>query len=928
MISIRTSKDNERFGIFCHESYHKICKTIPGYTWNPEAKAWVYSASPTVALLIRNTLKHIEMKCDAPFRVWLQMGEQAYVAAQQIQNIHGDHLVQPPLYNKDFPLWKHQLRAFYYVVNLFGGLENPHGGGAMIPLKMGRGKSSVAIHIIANFRFPKVLIVAPSKVVSVWPDEFDKHDPLGCRVLALRDGSIKKRAKQAEEHLRICQEAYPGFPAVIVLNYEAARQGDLAQFTLRNMWDCVILDEIHRCKSPQSQTAKWAGLLGRRAKFRLGLSGTPMPHAIPTDSLVLTPTGWKCMGDIHCGDSVIGGDGNVSKVIGVWPQGEREIFVVKFSDGTSAKCTADHLWQVNSRGRISRGLLPLIKRTDELANPAPFPGSKNKYRFNGRQSVLDSSGAARWSIPLVSAVNFSQMEVPIDPYVMGLLLGDGTMGHVIGYVTADSQLSMELEKLLPIGDKLSLHRGGYHGKAIDYRITKGFRGPLPPKTMQAINDLGLRWHKSHEKFVPDCYLWNSAECRLSVLQGLCDTDGCAYHGSARYVTTSIRLAQDVLFIIRSLGGFAKLSKYTRRISKLPNGKTCAPRPIYSIYFTLPLNPFRLKRKLEKYNILKSRQSRKGIIDIQSSGFSETQCITIDNDTGLFVINDFIVTHNSPLDIFAQYRFLDISIFGSSWTKFKTHHAVLGGYNNYQVLQYKNLDELNQKFYSIAYRMKDEEDVVKRDEPLHIYRKSKLGKGKNIYWSMYNHMVAEVKEGVATAGNALTKLLRLQQITGGHLKDEDGVIHDVDQSKAELLEDVLEDLDLREPIVIFCRFHPDMDVCKSICEASGRTVSELSRREDTKQEWVDGKTDVLISQIQSGKEGISLVRANYTIYYSIGFSLGDFDQSVARTDRPGQDAEKVTCIHLILDGTVDEQVYKAIQERRNVVKSVLEDMQAS
>jgi SNF2 family DNA or RNA helicase len=182
--------------------------------------------------------------------------------------------------------------------------------------------------------------------------------------------------------------------------------------------------------------------------------------------------------------------------------------------------------------------------------------------------------------------------------------------------------------------------------------------------------------------------------------------------------------------------------------------------------------------------------------------------------------------------------------------------------------------------------------------------------------------AAVQDGTVTASNALTRLLRLQQITGGFAKDENGHLHEVDYAKSELLRDVLEDLDTHEPLVIFCTFHPDLDRCRRVALETGRSVAELSGRLDELEAWQQGGADVLVAQIQSGKEGVDLTRAAYTIYYSGGYSLGDYDQSLSRTHRPGQ-TRQTTYIHLALEDTVDLVVYQALHARQEVITAVLD-----
>jgi len=134
--------------------------------------------------------------------------------------------------------------------------------------------------------------------------------------------------------------------------------------------------------------------------------------------------------------------------------------------------------------------------------------------------------------------------------------------------------------------------------------------------------------------------------------------------------------------------------------------------------------------------------------------------------------------------------------------------------------------------------------------------------------------------------------------------------------------VLEDLDSREPVVVFVRFRHDLDVVRAVAEAGGRRVSELSGRAHELEAWQRGDTDVLATQIQSGSLGVTMVRARYAIYYSDVWSLAEYDQSLARLHRPGQ-KRSVTYIHLAAEGTIDQRIYAALQARKEVIQALLD-----
>lgn len=282
--------------------------------------------------------------------------------------------------------------------------------------------------------------------------------------------------------------------------------------------------------------------------------------------------------------------------------------------------------------------------------------------------------------------------------------------------------------------------------------------------------------------------------------------------------------------------------------------------------------------------------------------------------------------HSLLDIYAQFRFLDQTVYGTSFTRFRAKYAVMGGFNSRQVIGWQNLDDLHERFYSRAHRVKLE-DVVDLPEAIHERRSFELGgKARSIYDELHNELCVSVEEGTVTADNALTKLLRLQQLTGGHIQfDDEETPQKVDTGKLDALQDLLIDLPL-EPIVVFVRFTPEiMAIRRLITKKLGRKVYELSGKRNDMLTWKsDVDPSILVVQIQAGSEGVDLTRARYCIYYSVGFSLGTYEQSLRRTHRPGQ-TRKVVYYHLIARNTVDEQVYRSLREKRKVIESVLNQM---
>ncbi|MFZ5831260.1 MAG: DEAD/DEAH box helicase [Planctomycetota bacterium] len=283
---------------------------------------------------------------------------------------------------------------------------------------------------------------------------------------------------------------------------------------------------------------------------------------------------------------------------------------------------------------------------------------------------------------------------------------------------------------------------------------------------------------------------------------------------------------------------------------------------------------------------------------------------------------------SPLDAFGQYRFLDPGLFGLSWSWFSHRYALHGNPQvPQQITGYANQDELHDRLAMITYRCKASE-VLDLPEAIHQEIPCEIApKARKVYEQLCEDLAADLETGVVTAANALVRLLRLQQVTSGFcIEDDTKKVHLIDASKAAALEELLGDVG-REPVVVFCRFRHDLDAVRRLGEKLGRNYGELSgeRRDGLSPlaKLADG-VDLLGCQIQSGGVGIDLTAARYAVYYSLGFSLAEYEQSLARLHRPGQ-KRTVNYYHLIAERTVDNRVYEALRARKGVIEYVLEGL---
>jgi len=279
--------------------------------------------------------------------------------------------------------------------------------------------------------------------------------------------------------------------------------------------------------------------------------------------------------------------------------------------------------------------------------------------------------------------------------------------------------------------------------------------------------------------------------------------------------------------------------------------------------------------------------------------------------------------HSPLDFFGQFRFLRPELFGPSYVAYRRRYADCDQRFPSKVKKWLRQDELAERTDPYIWRV-NIDDVLDLPVAIHeVLPVTLSGKAARFYRDLERDMTAEIESGTVTVSNALTKLMRLQQATGGYARtDESGtVLIDGMPSKVAVLEDRLGDLSAVEPVVVFCRFRTDLNEVAAMARRLGRTYAELSGEANDLATWQEGNATIIGVQIQSGGAGIDLSRSAYCFYFSLGFSLGDYEQSLARLRRPGQ-TRCVRYYHLVTEDTVDEQVYAALRERRSVVDAVL------
>lgn len=292
--------------------------------------------------------------------------------------------------------------------------------------------------------------------------------------------------------------------------------------------------------------------------------------------------------------------------------------------------------------------------------------------------------------------------------------------------------------------------------------------------------------------------------------------------------------------------------------------------------------------------------------------------------------------NSAVDLWSQYRFLDPSVFGRNFYTFRNRYCVMGGFNRHEIVKYKHVDELVRKEHSIAYRVTKAEAL---DLPEQIFetRHVVLGDGcMREYNELKRESFLELDSNVSvTAPTVLTKLLRLQQFTGGFLPADNGKIMEMGTDKLDALEDLIRDnvLESGHKMVIFARFIPEIRAIERLAEKAlaGKyscvTISgdtpQNSRGEYVERFQTDPNCVIFIGQIDTAGAGITLTAADTCVYYSTSFNYASYEQSLSRIHRIGQ-SNRCLYVHLVADGTIDEMVMKALERKKDLAQMVVDD----
>lgn len=376
----------------------------------------------------------------------------------------------------------------------------------------------------------------------------------------------------------------------------------------------------------QSDIVRWACKKGKAAIFADCGLGKGQPYG----SKVLSPTGWIEIQDLKVGDKVISSDGNYHNVIGVYPKNEIDTYRFYYSDGVSCVFDKDHLHIVRTPNDRARDRNWRVLSTTEILNA-------NNIRYGKK------SKSKTYDIPVVNPINFESKHLSISPYIMGAFIGDGYIKGNISITNPDVEVIERIRNELPDCVKLE------HDIDFTYNLITGFTGNKTHEFRQFFKDYEIFGKLSHEKFIPNDYLFSSVSQRLDLLRGLMDTDGYI-ESTCEYSTTSEQLANDVMFLIRSLGGIPTLHVKNASYYSKKYGHRVECKKAYRVLFSLKtFNPFYLSRKANKWNP-NPRDNGRWINKIEYEKKQRTVCIAVDSPDHSYVTENMIVTHNTAMQL--------------------------------------------------------------------------------------------------------------------------------------------------------------------------------------------------------------------------------------------------------------------------------------
>lgn len=378
-------------------------------------------------------------------------------------------------------------------------------------------------------------------------------------------------------------------------------------------------------------------------------------------SLVRTYTGSKPIGDINVGDEVCTPAGGITKVVGVFPQGfKKDLYTVTFKDGRSVVVGAEHLWRASST--LNSRVWDKELKKEVRCRPVRI------WKTVTTKQIIDDysrNPKARWCVPLPRAVCHEEKKHLLNSYTLGAFLGDGCFATDQPILVGDDKEVFDhVQASLPTDIQVTFSEPMKVGRSVNYQLRILSNKKRVRKELYRLNLSGTT---SDDKFIPEEYLYDSIANRWELLRGLMDTDGFAdKKGRTSFGTNSERLRDDVCTLVRGLGGLASWETHKRsgenKAKRKTEGRDSADKPEWLVFIQMPDNSeplFYIKRKQERVDANFSRDRKRRnteflfIKSIEKAPDGEATCIAVEDPEKLFLINDYIVTHNSLFTVLAN-----------------------------------------------------------------------------------------------------------------------------------------------------------------------------------------------------------------------------------------------------------------------------------
>ena len=421
----------------------------------------------------------------------------------------------------------------------------------------------------------------------------------------------------AKEKKKKTYKPVPKFDDDQVSNALIGRWGDIIES------GSTVLEEIKDLKtisiSPALDMALGGGL--REGSIAVMTGDPKAGKEQPLSATVYTPSGPKKMGELQPGDNVCTPDGQFSYIEVIYPQGMKDIYRITFNDGCTVECGLEHLWKV--------------KRNNSRK------GKHYDWMVLSLKDILDEglsySDRAKWRIPLTSPVQFNSIQQSIPAYILGCLVGDGGLTNGTPIITsADKEIVDAFDKYAKFIGLNCKYKEQY-----DYALSHPDNKTGDNHLTNCLRDMKLMGCGSHDKFIPYDYKYGSIDQRISLIQGLMDTDGYNDKGkNAEYSTVSEKLAKDVQEVLQSLGYTAKIKP---RVTKC-NGKEFPSFRLHISGYCIS-DLFSLPRKKINRSRIKNQLTRT-IKKVEKVRREECQCIKIAHKDHLYLTDNFVVTHNT------------------------------------------------------------------------------------------------------------------------------------------------------------------------------------------------------------------------------------------------------------------------------------------